>query len=102
MQEMIDAAIDAGELSRDPNDGYDFLDELLLTYLSLNPADTHKFVIRAFSDILVSLLSEERRICWRGDGRRDKKKTPVQWMQHVTISSVNLTFFFPMYVFMEE
>ncbi|AEC08635.1 Transcription repressor OFP16 [Arabidopsis thaliana] len=63
MQEMIDAAIDAGELSRDPNDGYDFLDELLLTYLSLNPADTHKFVIRAFSDILVSLLSEERRIC---------------------------------------
>jgi hypothetical protein len=51
---------------------------------------------------LVSLLSEERRICWRGDGRRDKKKTPVQWMQHVTISSVNLTFFFPMYVFMEE
>lgn len=63
MQEMIDAAIDAGELSRDPNDGYDFLDELLLTYLSLNPTDTHKFVIRAFSDILVSLLSEERRIC---------------------------------------
>ncbi|XP_010469629.1 PREDICTED: transcription repressor OFP16-like [Camelina sativa] len=63
MQEMIDAAIDAGELSRDPEDGYDFLDELLLTYLSLNPADTHKFVIRAFSDILVSLLSKERRIC---------------------------------------
>ncbi|EOA27801.1 hypothetical protein CARUB_v10023954mg [Capsella rubella] len=63
MQEMIDAAIEAGELSRDPEDGYDFLDELLLTYLSLNPTDTHKFVIRAFSDILVSLLSEERRIC---------------------------------------
>lgn len=62
MQEMIDAAIDAGDLSR-PNDGYDFLNELLLSYLSLNPVDTHKFVIKAFSDILVSLLSEEREIC---------------------------------------
>ncbi|ESQ51800.1 hypothetical protein EUTSA_v10017153mg [Eutrema salsugineum] len=66
MQEMIDAAIVDGELSHpddDDDDGYDFLNELLLSYLSLNPTDTHKFVIRAFSDILVSLLSEERRIC---------------------------------------
>ncbi|KAL1221213.1 Transcription repressor OFP16 [Cardamine amara subsp. amara] len=62
MQEMVNAAIDAGDLTR-PDDGYDFLNELLLSYLSLNPTETHKFVIRAFSDIMVSLLSEERRIC---------------------------------------
>ncbi|KFK31158.1 hypothetical protein AALP_AA6G076200 [Arabis alpina] len=61
MQEMIDAAIDAGDLSR-PDDGYDYLNELLLSYLSLNPVDTHKFIIKAFSDILVSLFSEEREI----------------------------------------
>ncbi|CAA7049585.1 unnamed protein product [Microthlaspi erraticum] len=62
MQEMIDAAMVAGDLSG-PDDGYDFLNELLLSYLSLNPTDTHKFVIRAFSDILVTLLSDEHRIC---------------------------------------
>uniref|UniRef100_A0A1J3J2U7 Transcription repressor n=1 Tax=Noccaea caerulescens TaxID=107243 RepID=A0A1J3J2U7_NOCCA len=62
MQEMIDAAMVAGDLSG-PDDGYDFLNELLLSYLSLNPTDTHKFVIRAFSDIMVTLLSDEHRIC---------------------------------------
>ncbi|CAH8380877.1 unnamed protein product [Eruca vesicaria subsp. sativa] len=61
MQEMIDAAIDAGDLSH-PDDGYDYLNELLLSYLALNPTDMHKFIIRAFSDVMVSLLSEERRI----------------------------------------
>ncbi|KAF8053577.1 hypothetical protein N665_1398s0019 [Sinapis alba] len=61
MQEMIDAAIEAGDLSH-PDDGYDYLNELLLSYLALNPTDMHKFIIRAFSDIMVSLLSEERRI----------------------------------------
>lgn len=61
MQEMIDAAIEAGDLIH-PDDGYDYLNELLLSYLALNPTDMHKFIIRAFSDIMVSLLSEERRI----------------------------------------
>ncbi|XP_013748702.2 transcription repressor OFP16-like [Brassica napus] len=61
MQEMIDAAIEAGDLSH-PDEGYDYLNELLLSYLALNPTDMHKFIIRAFSDIMVSLLSEERRI----------------------------------------
>ncbi|KAJ4891448.1 Transcription repressor OFP16 [Raphanus sativus] len=61
MQEMIDAAIDAGDLSH-PDDGYDYLNELLLSYLALNPTDMHKFIIRAFSDTMVSLLSEERRM----------------------------------------
>ncbi|CAN8247673.1 unnamed protein product [Cochlearia groenlandica] len=59
MQEMIDAAVVAGDLTH-PDKGYEFLNELLMCYLSLNPIDTHKFVIRAFSDILVSLLSDEK------------------------------------------
>lgn len=59
MQEMIDAVTNAGDLRR-----YEFLHELLLSYLSLNAADTHKFIIRAFADILVSLLSDGHRISW--------------------------------------
>ncbi|CAL9213818.1 unnamed protein product [Arabidopsis halleri] len=57
MQEMLDAVTNAGDLRR-----YEFLHELLLSYLSLNAADTHKFIIRAFADILVSLLSDSHRI----------------------------------------
>ncbi|CAH2038849.1 unnamed protein product [Thlaspi arvense] len=56
MQEMLDAVTNAGDLRR-----YEFLHELLLSYLSLNAADTHKFIIRAFADILVSLLSDGHR-----------------------------------------
>ncbi|KFK42883.1 hypothetical protein AALP_AA1G051100 [Arabis alpina] len=56
MQEMIDAVTNV-EDSR----SYDFLHELLLSYLSLNAVDTHKFIIRAFADILVSLLSDGHR-----------------------------------------
>ncbi|CAH8368099.1 unnamed protein product [Eruca vesicaria subsp. sativa] len=56
MQEMLDAATDAGDVRRD-----EFLHELLLSYLSLNAADTHKFIIRAFADVLVSHLSEGHR-----------------------------------------
>ncbi|EOA37272.1 hypothetical protein CARUB_v10010861mg [Capsella rubella] len=57
MQEMLDAATNAGDVRR-----YEFLHELLHSYLSLNAADTHKFIIRAFADILVSLLSDGHRI----------------------------------------
>ncbi|KAL0884490.1 hypothetical protein Bca101_008471 [Brassica carinata] len=56
MQEMLDAVTDAGDVRR-----YEFLHELLISYLSLNAADTHKFIIRAFADILVSLLSDGHR-----------------------------------------
>ncbi|KAJ0250832.1 Transcription repressor OFP12 [Hirschfeldia incana] len=56
MQEMLDAVIDADDVRR-----YEFLHELLLSYLSLNAADTHKFIIRAFANILVSLLSDGHR-----------------------------------------
>ncbi|CAA7026531.1 unnamed protein product [Microthlaspi erraticum] len=56
MQEMLDAVTNTGDLRR-----YEFLHELLLSYLSLNAADTHKFIIKAFADILVSLLSDGHR-----------------------------------------
>ncbi|CAN8295482.1 unnamed protein product [Cochlearia groenlandica] len=50
MQEMLDAVTNVGDIRR-----YEFLHELLLSYLSLNENDTHKFIISAFADILVSL-----------------------------------------------
>ncbi|KAK9671955.1 hypothetical protein RND81_12G066100 [Saponaria officinalis] len=46
---------------KDDNNGdlreWEFLQELLLCYLNLNPKHTHKFIIGAFSDVLVSMLS---------------------------------------------
>ncbi|PQQ02484.1 transcription repressor OFP12 [Prunus yedoensis var. nudiflora] len=36
---------------------WQFLHELLLCYLALNPKSTHKFIIGAFADLLVSLMS---------------------------------------------
>ncbi|XP_010557024.1 PREDICTED: transcription repressor OFP16-like [Tarenaya hassleriana] len=61
MQEMIDA-MDGRDVDEAVEDN-EFLPELLLSYLSLNPSDTHELIIRAFADILVSLLSESRRRC---------------------------------------
>ncbi|GAB4841596.1 hypothetical protein Ancab_022310 [Ancistrocladus abbreviatus] len=52
MQEMVEAR----ELL-DVKANWDYLHELLLCYLSLNPKSTHKFIIRAFADLLVSLIS---------------------------------------------
>lgn len=55
MQEMVEARelLDVKKLSY-----WEFLHELLLCYLALNPKTTHKFIISAFSDLLVSLLPE--------------------------------------------
>ncbi|PIN01084.1 hypothetical protein CDL12_26409 [Handroanthus impetiginosus] len=52
MVEMIEA--------RDLKDGkadWEFLHELLLCYLTLNPKHTHKFILGAFADVVVSLMS---------------------------------------------
>ncbi|XWS31558.1 hypothetical protein CRYUN_Cryun23aG0086500 [Craigia yunnanensis] len=52
MQEMVDA--------RGLNDvkaNWEYLHELLLCYLALNPKDTHKSIIGAFADLLVSLMA---------------------------------------------
>lgn len=54
MQEMIEA-----RNLTDVMANCDFLHELLLCYLTLNPKHTHKFIISAFADILISLLSSQ-------------------------------------------
>ncbi|KAK1395247.1 Transcription repressor [Heracleum sosnowskyi] len=54
MQEMVEAH---GII--DVKADWEFLHELLLCYLTLNPKQTHKYVIKAFSDLLVSLMSSE-------------------------------------------
>ncbi|XP_059630420.1 transcription repressor OFP12 [Cornus florida] len=52
MQEMIEAR----ELF-DVNANWEYLHELLLCYLTLNAEHTHKFIIGAFADLIISLLS---------------------------------------------
>ncbi|MCD7447579.1 hypothetical protein HAX54_031608 [Datura stramonium] len=54
MQEMVEAH----ELT-DVKNNWEFLHELLLCYLNLNPKHTHKYIIGAFSDLVVSLMSFE-------------------------------------------
>ncbi|KAG4131548.1 hypothetical protein ERO13_D09G218700v2 [Gossypium hirsutum] len=52
MQEMIEA-----RNLTDVNKDWDFLHELLICYLTLNPKNTHKFIVSAFADIIVCQLS---------------------------------------------
>ncbi|XP_021291421.1 transcription repressor OFP12-like [Herrania umbratica] len=52
MQEMIEA-----RNLTDVKEDWEFLHELLLCYLILNPKNTHKFIVSAFADIVISLLS---------------------------------------------
>lgn len=57
MQEMVEAREHQTEdESVKVKSNWEFLHELLLCYLALNPKSTHKFIIGAFSDLLVSLL----------------------------------------------
>ncbi|GMI73815.1 ovate family protein 12, ARABIDOPSIS THALIANA OVATE FAMILY PROTEIN 12 [Hibiscus trionum] len=54
MQEMVEA--------RDLIDvkaKWDYLHELLLCYLALNPKSTHKIIVGAFADLVVSLMSTD-------------------------------------------
>ncbi|XP_057427263.1 transcription repressor OFP16-like [Lotus japonicus] len=53
MQEMVEAR---PELMMDVKSNWHVLHELLMCYLALNPKSTHKFILGAFSDLLVSLL----------------------------------------------
>ncbi|KAK1399059.1 Transcription repressor [Heracleum sosnowskyi] len=52
MQEMVEAR----DLV-DVRDNWEYLHDLLTCYLSLNPKSTHKFIVRAFADLLVSLMT---------------------------------------------
>ncbi|KAK6937550.1 Ovate protein family, C-terminal [Dillenia turbinata] len=71
MQEMVEA--------RDLIDvraNWDYLHDLLLCYLSLNPKSTHKFIVGAFADLIVTLMSSpsgksrHRRSGFSGDKSR--------------------------------
>ncbi|KAJ4968011.1 hypothetical protein NE237_014712 [Protea cynaroides] len=87
MQEMVDAR-KLLDLSTD----WDYLHELLLCYLTLNPRHTHKFIIGAFSDLLLTLVpsSTESDDCRNPSGsdvssrrctvsrRRQTKKIPAE------------------------
>ncbi|KAI3469580.1 hypothetical protein Pfo_026243 [Paulownia fortunei] len=52
MLEMIEAR-DLTDVKAD----WEFLNELLLCYLTLNSKHTHKFIVGAFADVVVSLVS---------------------------------------------
>ncbi|XP_038885772.1 transcription repressor OFP12-like [Benincasa hispida] len=52
MQEMVEARDRPVDVRRD----WQYLQELLLCYLQINPVDTHKFILKAFSDLVVYLL----------------------------------------------
>ncbi|KAL3647865.1 hypothetical protein CASFOL_008833 [Castilleja foliolosa] len=56
MQEMVEA-----REVHDVCESWDYLHELLMCYLSLNQKSTHKFIVGAFSDLLVSLVTEKGR-----------------------------------------
>ena len=52
MQEMVEARPEL----MDVKSNWNVLHELLLCYLALNPKSTHKFILGAFADLLVSLM----------------------------------------------
>lgn len=54
MQEMIEAR-DMKDLN---NESWEYLHELLLCYLALNPKQTHRFIVGAFTDIVLLLTSQ--------------------------------------------
>ncbi|KEH23782.1 putative transcription factor OFP family [Medicago truncatula] len=54
MQEMVEAQ---PELMKDVKSNWETLHELLLSYLAINPNNTHKFILDAFSDLIVTLMS---------------------------------------------
>jgi uncharacterized protein (TIGR01568 family) len=71
MQEMIEAR----EI-RDVRANWDYLHELISCYLKLNPKNTHKFIISAFADIIVCLLSSpspEPDTHWKPEGLQQHK-----------------------------
>ncbi|KAF3457132.1 hypothetical protein FNV43_RR01789 [Rhamnella rubrinervis] len=53
MQEMMEAR----DVLVDERSDLEYLHELLLCYLALNPKHTHKFIISAFTDLVINLLS---------------------------------------------
>ena len=58
MQEMVEAR-ELEDERVDVKSNWEFLHELLLCYLALNPKNTHKFIVGAFADLIVSLMSQQ-------------------------------------------
>ncbi|XP_050266309.1 transcription repressor OFP12-like [Quercus robur] len=58
MQEMVEAR-ELEDERVDVKSDWEFLHELLLCYLALNPKNTHKFIVGAFADLIVSLMSQQ-------------------------------------------
>ncbi|KAI4317838.1 hypothetical protein L6164_025672 [Bauhinia variegata] len=52
MQEMIES-----RQVFDVREDWDYLQELLLCYLALNPSNTHEYIVGAFTDLVVHLLA---------------------------------------------
>uniref|UniRef100_A0A7N0ZRW4 Transcription repressor n=1 Tax=Kalanchoe fedtschenkoi TaxID=63787 RepID=A0A7N0ZRW4_KALFE len=52
MEEMVEARENGSGQENDSNN-WEYLHELLLCYLALNPKATHKFIIGAFADLVV-------------------------------------------------
>lgn len=66
MEEIAEA-----HLKRNGKVDWEFLDELLHSYLDLNSRNAHKFILRAFVDLVVALRENPRKIpvsrrVWRG------------------------------------
>ncbi|KAM1086953.1 hypothetical protein ACFX2J_012493 [Malus domestica] len=62
MEEMLEANrddISAGDHVHATSDDMEYLHELLLCYLSLNPKHAHKDIISAFTDLVIGLLCAE-------------------------------------------
>ena len=64
MQEMVESH---NHRITDLRSSWDYLHELLTCYLALNPKSTHKFIMGAFVDLLISLMPAPA----DGGGRRE-------------------------------
>ncbi|CAK9147041.1 unnamed protein product [Ilex paraguariensis] len=82
MQEMVEA-----RNLIDVRANWDYLHELLMSYLALNPKSTHKFIVGAFADLLVSLMTlpvegGRRRSEVSGGGRQITRRRMYRFPHH--------------------
>ncbi|KNA23748.1 hypothetical protein SOVF_022120, partial [Spinacia oleracea] len=54
MQEMVESR-ELGNV--EVKEAWEYLQELLLSYLALNPKNTHKYIVGAFTDLVINLMS---------------------------------------------
>ena len=56
--------VEARDLGRlEVKEAWEYLQELLLSYLALNPKNTHKYIVGAFTDLVVNLMSSPNNNC---------------------------------------